>query len=371
MVRSRTLPSLLAAGALSALVLSAGCGLLSSGGGGDSYFDSQSLLSRRVIFAGHYASSGEGSLSLYTIDVGTSSTPNLYGSGDFDFGGPVMAKDANNQWNVLFGIEHLTLRHAVNGSMTGVTGLGARQMAAAFDLSTPLRFVYMDGSEAGGYNIRYQTGATGTATEVTTDASPTVSYWTPTWSPDGAWIMYAKVTGTTGADAELWRVHPDGTGAEQLPITTTELPTYAVFNPTGTEVFVPGDFTSYKVLDGTPGKFDAMRDYAKMQSDLAAMGYEFVGSALTGPTHAGEYATPVRHAFPISAQWPALQNNRLYFEALVASNFGDPPHEVLGVAVFSWLATSETLLKHVSPMPLSAASTDGYTVSLVHPFIIP
>ncbi|MFC1500494.1 hypothetical protein ACFL6T_05725, partial [Candidatus Zixiibacteriota bacterium] len=208
---------------------------------------------------------------------------------------------------------------------------------------------------------------------ITSDGSSSIQNWTPCYSPDAQWILFAKIpTGaTSGTGCELWRIHPDGTGAEKLPITTDEVPTYASWNPDGTEVFVPGDFTSYRISDGIVGKFDHARDLEVLTTKLAEWGFELVGSPLTGPTHEGDTVSQVRHTFPISAIW--VPGDRLYLEALVAYNDGmtPAPHAVAGVGFFTWLRDAQVLLKHMNPIPVSAANSEGYSISILHPSIIP
>jgi TolB protein len=45
------------------------------------------------------------------------------------------------------------------------------------------------------------------------ESAPGSLEYSPNWSADGQWIVY---TGERGGQSDIWRVHPDGTGAEQL-----------------------------------------------------------------------------------------------------------------------------------------------------------
>jgi hypothetical protein len=251
-------------------------------------------------------------------------------------------------------------------------GPGGDYFAASADTtSNNLRFAYMAGSHSNGFNIVVQEDAEGTPLMITDDASASVSYWTPTWSSDGQWVLYSRITGTTGADAQLWRVHPDGTGAEQLPITTTELPTYAVFSPDATEVFVPGDMTSYNISDGSVGTFDHLREDQAFMDALSALGYEPVGSALTGPVHAGDTVTTYRQTCAISVIWPQSSNDRIWFDMLVADDGGDPPHDVLGITLLTWTPGTQLMVEHQPAVPIASFRSDEYRFSVMHPTHIP
>jgi hypothetical protein len=356
------------------LLLGSGCGMFETVGPNDIYYRSNVLVAGRILIGGHLTEEPEQDLGLYTLYVpSTNSTRYGYRRGDNDYFGPTITVDTNGHYHIIYGFDKLTFMHTVLLEFTDVTGVGTYQMAPAIDPSpsNKMRFAYMDGSDTDGYDIIVQTGPEGTPTMITDDASSSVSYWTPSFSQGGTWVLFAKVTGTTGADAQLWRAHPDGSGAEQLPITTTELPTYAVFKPDSSEVFVPGDFTSYKIADGSVGVFDHVREQAAFLSDLSAMGYEFVGSPITGPTHPGEETSPVRHTFPISCMWwPNQSGDRIFFDALVASNVGTPPHEVLGIVVFSWAPYSAILKAHTPPMKIGSDRTKGYMLSPAHPTMV-
>ncbi len=351
------------------LLLGSGCDTV---GPNDVYYRSNVLVAGRILISGHLTEDPEQMLGLYTLFVpSTNSTRYGYRRGDNDYFGPTLTLDTNYHYHIIFGYDKLTFMHTVLLEFTDVIGVGTYQMAPAIDPSHKLRFAYMDGSDTDGYNIIVQTGPEGSPTMITSDASASLSYWTPAFTQGGSWVLFAKVTGTTGADAQLWRAHPDGSGAEQLPITTTELPTYAVFSPDSSQVFVPGDFTSYYIADGSVGRFDHVREQAAFLADLSAMGYELVGSPLTGPTHPGEETSPVRHAFPIGCLWwPTQSGDRIFFDALVASNQGSPPHEVLGIVVFSWAPMSNTLKAHTPPMKIGSDRTKGYMLSPAHPTMV-
>jgi hypothetical protein len=311
-------------------------------------------------------------LSLYVVDPVQPQQRAVFGTGDIDFGGPIIARmGTTSRWMLSYGVSRLTLHDLYGRSRERIQGQGNRQMAPALDPTQPTRVAFMDGSFVTGFNIRVQTGAQGTPINLTDDASATVSYWTPAFSSDGEWILYAKIMGDTGAEAELWRVRPSGADAEKLPITTVELPTYAVFNAEGTEVFVPGDFTSYLLSDGSAGTFDAVRDIPELHTQLAALGYEMVGSPLTGPLYAGGPTAGMRHTFPLSAHWPSPGSDRIYFDAVVASSIGPGPRPIEGVGIFSWKVGGKTLQRHVAPIPLAASRSDDWSVSLVRPYLIP
>lgn len=348
-------------------------GCVTDPGQGPVDFRAERLNHGRTLFAGHFQDNPEYDLGLYILySPGTTSYRYYYRRGDRNYIAPVIGTNNRSQLCIIFGHGNLKLYNSVKLNVVPVIGLGEEQYAAAFDTSTDsLRFAYMGGSVASGYNIVVQSGADGTPTSLTSDASTSRIYWTPNWSTDGEWVLYCRATGTTGADAQLWRVHPDGTGAEQLPITTTELPTYAVFNPTATEVLVPGDFTSYKVADGTVGMFDHLREDPDFLSALQGMNFEFVGSQLTGPVHEGDATTTARHTFPISVAWPNPADNRIWFDALVATASGPAPHEVLGVVIFTWTPHTKLLVQHTDPMKIAESRCDGYRWSLVRPTIIP
>ncbi|MFC1628054.1 hypothetical protein ACFL3H_02935 [Gemmatimonadota bacterium] len=331
----------------------------------------QVLTPSRTLVAGNFEDDPESDMGLYTFSSpSTTSRKYKYRIGDRDYMSPIIGKNISRQHVIMFGQGQLKLFHTIQLNVTLVVGPGAGQYAPAFEPDTDdLRFAYMDGSMASGFNILVQSGAEGTPTALTSDASASLSYWTPSWSSDRAWVLYCRATGPTGADAQLWRVNSDGTNAEQLPITTTELPTYAIFNPAGTEVMVPGDFTSFNIADGTVGTFDHLRENTGLLADLADMGFEFVGSPLTGAVHTGDATTTVRHTFPISVLWPQSFDSRIWFEALVASNSGS--HEILGVVLFTWIPGSELLVQHCAPMKISETRSEGYLWSMVRPTIVP
>ncbi len=348
-------------------------GCVEDPGMGPVRFKPERLTSGLTMFAGHFENDSEYDLGLYTIYApGTSSSRYYYRLGDRNYMAPTIGQDYRGRYSIIFGHGQLKLYDAVKLNVIPVIGPGEGQYAPVFDTFTDsLRFAYMAGSATSGYNIVVQIGAEGSPVSLTSDASGSLSYWTPAWSPVGEWVIYSRITGTTGADGQLWRVHPDGTGAEQLPITTTELPTYATFDPTGAEVMVPGDFTSFNVADGTVGTFDHLRDNQALLSALQSMNFEFVGSQLTGPVHEGDATTTARMTFPITVEWPTSWDNRIWFDALVASATGPAPHEVLGIVLFSWTADTQLLVKHTDPMKISETRSDGYRFSLVNPTIIP
>jgi len=351
---------------LTLTILLAGCGLFETED--DEYMDLTALGEGRLLFASPPPSSPGSNLSLFTITL-SSNTVQHFLTANRDFTSPSIMKPPDSYWLIGFGNSRVTVFDAFSRDYHNMDGSGARQRALVLDRTATGRMAYMDGSDSGGYNIVVQASLTAQPVAVTSGASGSISFWTPSWSSDGQWILYARLAGSTGAEAELWRVRPDGSGAEKLPIVTTELPTYAIFSPTGTEVLVPGDFTSYYIDDGRVGRFDHLRELTSMQDQLAAFGYEFVGSPLTGPVHEGDAVTSFRHSFPLSAYWKT--GDWIYFDALVASNYGTPPHEVEGVAIFSWFRMSQTLFKHTDPIPLSEERTEGYSISIMRPSIIP
>ena len=353
-------------------VLTAGassCGLFETEPG--LYFNSGALQSGRLFLATHPVESLGTDLSLYSLSLGGSRSFSVYASGVGDPASPHVADRSQGGWFLAYGRDRLTVRSSLGDVEVTVGGRGARQTAAALHPGGSGGLVFMDGSAAAGYDISYRAAPGGATVPITDDASPARTYWTPSWSSDGQWILYARIEGATGAEAQLWRVHADGSGAEQLPFVTTELPTYAVFSPDGSEVFVPGDFTSYRVSNGTPAAMDHIRTSQDFLDQLAAMGYEPVGSALTGPTHPGEETTAFRHTFPIRAYWTEGINDRIVFDALVAYSAGDPPHEIAGAAVFSWVAGTRTLLQHSEPVSFPDSFTEGWSLSILHPTVIP
>lgn len=343
------------------------CGQFDSGG--DSIYQTQALASGRILFAGSSAGTEGTDTGLYTVEGFAGTSTALYASANLDFTGPSVSEYPDLYWIMSFGKTHIELLNTFNTDRETIIGLGAQQRSLAFDTFSPVRFAFMDGSPSAGFNIAVQTSLTAQPSHVTSGASESVSYWTPAWSPDGEWIVYARISGTDTFSGELWRVKPDGSGAELLPITTTELPTYAVFSPDGTEILVPGDFTSYKIDDGRVGKIDHIRDMSTFQDQLAAMGYELVGSPVTGAVHTGDVTTSFRHSFPISAVWAS--GDWIYFDALVATNYGPVPHAVKGVGIFAWKRISQTLFMKVPPLPQSEELSDGYAFSNLHPTIIP
>ncbi len=358
---------------LSLVLLAVGCDLTSPNE--DTYFDTTALSSGRILFAGHATSDPDAVLDLRVMATSGTESPTVMGSGRYDFSGPDAARQRNGTYMISFGRNSVRVLDTWKMGVTEIAGGGTRR-AAAFDHSGEGRFAYMKGSETSGFNILLRPSPKGEVTELTTDASSSFGYWTPSWSPDGQWILYAKVPAgaTSGTGCELWRVHPDGSGAEKLPITTDEVPTYAIFSPDGIEVFVPADFTSYRISDGSAGTFRHVREMATFLDNIATIkgdyGYEFVGSPVTGPVHEGDTVTAVRHTFPMTALWVAA-GDRLYLEALVADNVGDPPHEVLGVALFTYLPDLERMLQITEPMPLSDQRTMNWTVSVMHPILLP
>ena len=343
------------------------CGLFDSGE--DSVYQTQALASGRIIFAGTSSGSDNPGTGLYTIEAFGGTAVFLYASANLDFSGPSVSEFPGQYCLMRFGKTQIDLLNTFNTDRQSIDGLGAQQRSLAFDAFSPIRFAFMDGSPSAGFNIAVQTSLTAQPSHVTSGASESVSYWTPAWSPDGEWIVYARISGTDTLSGELWRVRSDGSGAELLPITTTELPTYAIFSPDGTEILVPGDFTSYKIDDGRVGKFDHVRDMSTFQDQLAALGYELVGSPVTGPVHTGDATTSFRHSFPISADWAS--GDWIYFDALVATNFGTAPHAVRGVGIFAWKRISQTLYMKVPPLPQSETLSDDYAISIIHPTIIP
>ncbi len=344
-----------------------GCGLFESGE--DSSYSTQALASGRILFTGSSPGTEGTAFGLYTVGGYASTSIALYASANFDFTGPSVSTYPDQYWLIGYGKTKLDLLNTFNTDRQSITGLGAQQRAPAFDNASPIRFAYMDGSPSSGFNISVQTSLTAQPAYVTSGASESVSYWTPAWSPDGEWIVYARISGTTTLTGELWRVRPNGADAELLPITTTELPTYPVFSPDGTEILVPGDFTSYKIDDGRIGKLNNIRDMTTFQEQLASMGYEVMGSPVTGAVHTGDEVTSFRHTFPISACWAS--GGWIYFDALVTSNFGTVPHEVKGVALFAWRRISQTLYLKVPPVPQSETLSEEYSISVLHPSIIP
>ncbi len=355
------------------LLLLAGCGALNAGD--DVGFQTTAIAANSLLFAGHSSTSDNAALELRVINVQGTNSVLVAGAGVHDYSSPDLARRSNGTYFVGFGRTKLKILDGFRIKVKKVDGIGAQQRSIDFDRTDDSYaggdFTYMDGDFDSGFDIVVQDGIDGTPTAITTDASGSFSYWTPEYSPDGTWILYAKVPAgaTSGTGCELWRIHPDGTGAEQLPITTTEVPTYATWSPNGLEIFVPGDFTSYRVADGTVGKFDHARDYESLTTRLAEWGYEMVGSPLTGPTHEGDAVSAMRHTFPMSAIW--VPGDKLYFEGLVAYSDGAAPHTVAGFGLFAWLRDAQYLVRHLGPTPISATESEGYSMSIIHPVIIP
>lgn len=89
------------------------------------------------------------------------------------------------------------------------------------------------GAPNGGLNTRIVSlaTATGSVTQVVPDTvsalSGTEMFW-PSSSYDGNWIYFVVRTGTGGA---IWRIHPDGTGAEEVLPSPASLPYAARSSP--------------------------------------------------------------------------------------------------------------------------------------------
>ncbi|MFO7769053.1 MAG: hypothetical protein R6W82_08905 [bacterium] len=352
------------------LSTTSGCGLFDSDPG--LYFNTGALRPGRLLLATHPVDTFGSDVSLYTLTVSGTTRFSVYASGVGDPASPHIVQRPSGGWLLGYGWERITVRSSIGDVEHTLSGRGARQRGIALDPTGSGRLAFMDGSASGGYDISYRSSPGGRTVALTEEASPGVSCWTPSWSHDGRWILYARIAGTTGEEAELWRVHPDGTGAEQLPITTVELPTYAIFSPDGNEVFVPGDFTSYRVSDGAVGTIDRVRETQDFRDQLSDLGYSMVGSPLTGPEQPGGPTTAFRHTFPISADWTGDNSEPIYFDALVASSGsgGDPP-ELAGAAIFSWHPVTRTLVEHVGPVRFPDSFTEGWSISILHPTLIP
>jgi hypothetical protein len=350
---------------LSVLLLLGGCGLFDTEEG--SFYNSQALGSGVLLYASYGESGSESDLSLVTVNYSSGSAITGLLSASEDYAGPTVGKNSSGQWLLAYGMSTLKVMNSVSLKKTRVEGPGSSKRAIALDPLDTGAISYMAGSPSEGFNVVVQSSATGTPIEITTDATSTKSYWTPAWSPDGQTILFTEVN---DSGWQLWTVNADGTGATQLSFAITEVPTYAIFSADGDEIFVPGDFTSFRLSSGLEGSFDHIRDIAFVMQQLDDMGYEPVGSPLTGPVHTGDAVTQFRHTFPISGFWHS-QGDRLFFDALVATNFGDPPHEVLGVGIFSYLPGPRILAKIVDPMPLTEAQSENYTYSVFHPVIVP
>ncbi|MFC1595316.1 hypothetical protein ACFL3X_00170 [Gemmatimonadota bacterium] len=352
-------------------LLPAGCDTLNPGD--DVGFQTTALVSNRLLFAGHSDVSGDAALKLRVINVLSSNQVYEMGAGGHDYSSPDIVDRSNGTFFIGFGRTKLKVLDTFFFKVKSVKGIGSQQRAINFNGQDQESFTYMDGSPAAGFDILVQNGIDASPVAITSDGSSSISNWTPCYSLDAQWILYAKIPAgaTSGSGCELWRIHPDGTGAELLPITTDEVPTYATWNPEGTEVFVPGDFTSYLISDGTVGKFDHCRELESVSTKLAEWGYELVGSPVTGPIHEGDTVTPVRHTFPISAIW--LPGDKLYLEALVAHNDGitPAPHAIAGVGIFTWSQKARELLKNLNPIPMSESNSENYSLSIMHPSIIP
>jgi hypothetical protein len=347
------------------LLAAAGCGLFDTAEG--SFFDFSALSSGYVLYSTYDQGGSEADLSLYTVQIDPLSFQLLY-SADLDLGAPSIASTGTGGWKIGFGLSDLTVIDAFSRRLTPITVTGGTGRYVALDPTGTDRLVYMSGSTAGGFNIVARSSPSAADVMLTNDASASVSNLTPAWSWNGQWILYAKVSGATG---QLWRVHFDGSGAEQLPITTTELPTNAVFSPNGLEVLVPGDFTSYKISDGTVGTIDHVRNLDSIKSKLATMGYEWVGSPITGPVHEGDLTAGIRHTFPMSVCWSPALSSKIIFEALVANSSGDPPHQIAGLALFIWTPGSQSLVRLTNPILVSEEATEGYSLSIMRPTIVP
>jgi hypothetical protein len=343
------------------LLAAAGCGIFNTPE--VNFFDFSSLASGYVVYATYDEGGSEEDLSLYTIQLDPRSIQLLY-TADRDLASPSIAAASTGGWLLAFGFSELSVLNAFTRNVTSVTEKGENGRYVTMDPTGTDRLVYMSGTTAGGFNLVKRSSPSAAKVMLTSDASASVSYLTPAWSWNGQWILYTKVSGGTG---QLWRVHFDGTGAEQLPITTTELPTNAVFAPSNLEVFVPGDFTSYKISDGTVGTIDHARDLASMKNQLAAMGYRWIGSPTTGPVEAGDLTAGVRHTFPLSVCWSPDLASKMIFEALVANDSGDPPHPIAGVALFMWTPGSQTLVRLTDPIFVTETVTEGYSLSLMRP----
>ncbi len=356
---------------LAFVVVASGCE--TEGVVGSVWFRPTRMVPNRILFAAHLEADDEHDLGLYVIySPSTATTRYCYRRGDRDWPAPTVGIGYRSQYGVIYGMGQLKIFDGVLRNTDSVNGPAGDHYAASADTtSNNMRFAYMAGSFENGFNIVIQEDADGTPFMLTTDASSSVSYWTPTWSNDGQWVLYSRVTGTTGADAELWRAHPDGTGVEQLPITTTELPTYATFSPDLTEVFVPGDMTSYNISDGSVGTFDHLRDNTAFVDALDALGYEFVGSPMTGPLHQGDTATTYRQTASISTIWPLSSNDRIWFDMLVADSGGAAPHEVLGIVLLTWTPDTQLMVEHQEPIQIAPFRSEEYRFSIVHPTIIP
>jgi Tol biopolymer transport system component len=161
---------------------------------------------------------------LFTVDIGSGTTTRLSGRDD---------NDVNPTWSpdgTAIAVESYPGRTGVHGDIVLVTPTGSRTPLVTRgttgdpDGSPDAASIVFTKTIGGVPDLFTVPAAGGALTRLTT--TPGRFEFNPAWSPDGASIVFAKISQNSGRE-DLWTISADGSGATRI----TDTPTHGEIEP--------------------------------------------------------------------------------------------------------------------------------------------